>query len=62
MHRPTDPEFGTQERELHPLPIMDDILPEPSNAKVFSKFDLRNGYWHRVLDESSYLTTFQTPW
>ena len=50
-------------RELHPLPIMDDILPELSNAKVFSKFDLRNGYWHCVLDEeSSYLTTFQTPW
>ena len=38
-------------RELHPLPIMDDILPELSNAKVFSKFDMRNGYWHCVLDE-----------
>ena len=42
---------------------MDNILPELSNAKVFSKFDLRNGYWHCILDEeSSYLTTFQTLW
>ena len=48
---------------LNPLPIMDDILPELSQAEVFSKFDLRNRYWHCVLDEeSSYLTTFQTPW
>lgn len=49
-------------RELHPLPIMDDVLPELSNAKVFSRFDLRNGYWQCILDEeSSKLTTFQTP-
>ena len=41
---------------------MDDIFPELSNAKVFSKFDLLNGYWHCVLDEESgYFTTFQTP-
>ena len=33
-------------REMHPLPIIDDVLPELANAKVFSKFDLRNGYWH----------------
>ena len=49
-------------RELHPLPIIDDILPELSKAKVFSSFDLKNGYWHCTLDEeSSLLTTFQTP-
>ena len=49
-------------REMHPLPIIDDVLPELANAKVFSKFDLRNGYWHCKLDEkSSLLTTFQTP-
>ena len=49
-------------REMHPLPIIDDVLPELANAKVFSEFDLRNGYWHCKLDEeSSLLTTFQTP-
>ena len=49
-------------REMHPLPVIDDVLPSLSKARVFSKFDLRNGYWHCVLDEpSSYLTTFQTP-
>ena len=47
---------------MHPLPIIEDILPELSEAKIFSKFDLRNGYWHCNLDEeSSNLTTFQTP-
>ena len=49
-------------RELHPLPVMDDVLPELSRAKVFSRFDLRNGYWQCILDEeSSKLTTFQIP-
>ncbi len=49
-------------REMHPLPLIDDILPELINARLFSKFDLSNGYWHCVLDEeSSVLTTFQTP-
>lgn len=49
-------------RELYPLPLLDDILPRLSKARVFSRFDLKHGYWHCVLDEeSSYLTTFQTP-
>ena len=38
-------------REVHPLPAMDDILPELSIVKMFSKFDPRNGYWHCTLDE-----------
>ena len=62
MHRPTDPELGTQERVAS---ITYDILPWPelSNAKVFFKFDPRNGYWHWVLDEeSSYPITLQTTW
>lgn len=50
------------QREMHPLPTIDDVLPELSKARVFSKFDLRNGYWHCELDsDSSELTTFQTP-
>lgn len=33
-----------------------------AKARVFSKFDLKNGYWHCELDDkSSLLTTFQTP-
>ena len=42
---------------------MEDILPKLSNAKVFSKLNLSNAYWHVHLDkESSLLTTFQTPY
>ena len=44
------------------LPVLDDILPELSNAKLFSTLDLKNAYWHVLLDdESSKLTTFSTP-
>ena len=40
---------------------MEDLLPKLSNAKVFSKLDLSNAYWHVHLDEeSSLMTTFQT--
>ncbi|PVD25369.1 hypothetical protein C0Q70_15869 [Pomacea canaliculata] len=50
-------------RELYPLPIMEDILPNLANAKLFSKLDLTDAYWHVHLDEeSSLLTTFQTPY
>ena len=49
-------------RERYQLPILDDILPELAQAKVFSTVDLRSGYWHCALDEeSSLLTTFATP-
>ena len=49
-------------RELHPLPVMDDVLPELNKAKVFSRLDLCSGYWQCILDEeSSKLTTFQIP-
>ena len=49
-------------REHYQIPVIDDIMPELSKARVFSKLDLRNGYWHCELDEpSSLLTTFQTP-
>ena len=49
-------------RERYQLPILDDILPELSKAKVFSTVDFRSGFWHCVLDEeSSLLTTFSTP-
>lgn len=49
-------------RERYQRPILDDILPELGQAKIFSTVDLRSGYWHCVLDEeSSVLPTFATP-
>ena len=49
-------------RERYPIPVIDDVLPELANAKLFTKLDAKNGYWHVVLDEeSSKLTTFDTP-
>ena len=49
-------------REHYQLPVLDDILPDLSKAKVFSKVDLSHGYWHCTLEEeSSLLTTFSTP-
>ncbi|KAK3752443.1 hypothetical protein QZH41_003511 [Actinostola sp. cb2023] len=37
-------------------------LHDLAKAKLFSKLDLKHGYWHCVLDEpSSILTTFATP-
>ena len=49
-------------REHYKLPVLDDVLPELSNSKVFSILDLKQGYLHCTLDtESSYLTTMTTP-
>ena len=49
-------------RSHYPLPVIDDLLPDLSKAKVFSVCDVKNGFWHVELDEaSSYLTTFGTP-
>ena len=46
----------------YPMPTINDILPELSRAKVFSVFDVKNGFWHIELDEeSSKLTCFNTP-
>ena len=50
-------------RSHYPLPLIDDVLPELEDVKVFSKIDLKEGYLQIELDdESSMLTTFQTPW
>lgn len=48
-------------REHYTLPVLDDVLHELKDSRVFTKADLTAGYWHVVLDhESSLLTTFQT--
>ena len=50
-------------RSHYPLPVIEDILPELNDVKVFSKADLKDGFLQIQLDEeSSKLTTFQTPW
>ena len=41
-------------RSHYPLPVIEEILPELSKAKVFSKVELD--------EEASKLTVFQTPW
>lgn len=45
------------------MPILDEILPELENAKVFTTLDARKDFWQLQLDEpSSKLTTFYTPY
>lgn len=49
-------------RPHYPMHTLDDILPQLSGAKFFTKLDARSGYWALKLDEeSSFLTTFNTP-
>ena len=55
--------YRALKREHYPLPVIDDVLPDLSKAKVFTKVDARNGYWHvKLNDESSKFTTFDTPY
>ena len=50
------------QREHYKLPTLDDVLPKMLNAKVFSKIDIKEAFWHIRLDEeSSKLTTMITP-
>ena len=53
---------GDLKRELHPLPIIEDVLLQLAEDRLFTKVNLRNGFWHCELDgKSSYLYCFQTP-
>ena len=50
------------QREHDRLPTLDDVLPNLNSAKVFSKLDVKQAYWHVRLDkESSLLTIMITP-
>ena len=50
------------QRHHYPLPTIEDITTRLHGAKVFTIVDVKNGFWHVALDEqSSYLTTFHTP-
>ena len=58
---PTDLNRAIQ-RENCPLPTIEDVATRLHGAKIFSLLDVRSGFWHVKLDESSsYLTTFNTP-
>jgi len=49
-------------RSEYPIPTVDHLLTELSNAKVFTLADIKSAFWHVPLDEpSSLLTTFNTP-
>lgn len=49
------------QREHYPLPTVEDVATRLHDAKVFTKLDVRNGFWHAKLDDAlSYLTTFNT--
>jgi len=50
------------QREVYPLPKVDDILAQLNGAKFFSKLDANMGFWQIPLaDDSKLLTTFITP-
>ena len=49
------------QREHYRLPVLQDILPKLHKARIFSKFDVQEAYWHVQLDDkASYLTTMIT--
>lgn len=60
-----DPQYLNRalKRGHYPLPVIEDVLPMLNKVKVFTKADCKEGFLQCKLDqESSYLTTFQTPW
>ena len=49
-------------REHYPLPTFEEVATRLPNARVFSAFDAKTGFWQVKLDEaSSYVITFNTP-
>ena len=48
---PKDLNLATQ-REHYPLPTIEDVAIRLHGAKVFTKLDVRNGFWHVKLDDS----------
>ena len=50
------------QREHYPIPTLEEITPRLTGSTTFTKLDAKQGYWNIRLDEeSSYLTTFNTP-
>ena len=50
------------QREVHPLPKVNETLTQLSGATIFSKLDANSGFWQIPLNEESRpLTTFISP-
>ena len=50
------------QRENYPMPTIEEVVSCLHGVKVFTSLDVSNGFWHFVLDEeSSFCTTFNTP-
>ena len=50
------------QRKHYPLLVIEDVATRLAGAKVFTVLDVQQGFWHVELDdESSLLTTFNTP-
>lgn len=50
------------EKNRYPVPLLDDLLAQLTNEKVFSVADDKSAFWHvQRDDESNMLTTFGTP-
>ena len=49
-------------REHYQMPTIDEVVTRLTNAKKFTVMDAKDGFWKKRLDtESSYKTTFNTP-
>ena len=49
--------------KYHSVPSIEDILPKLKGATKFTKLDAQQAFLNVLLDEeSSYVTTFNTPW
>ena len=50
------------QREIHPMPSVDESLAKLGKSRYFTKLDANSGFWQLPLDEESkLLTTFVTP-
>ena len=50
-------------RPHHPMKTIEEVMAQMPKATIFSTLDAKNGFWQIMLDEeSSLLTTFNTPW
>jgi len=59
----TKPLNTALKREHYQIPVVDDLLPDLTDARVVTKVNLASAFWHLELDEeSSMLTTFVTPY
>ena len=51
------------QREYYQLPTLDEVKPKLQGAKVFSKLDIKDAFWHvRLDDDSSAMTAMAAPY